>query len=60
MDHKLPIIEHNLGKEYKEHKIFKELEIYSDFYDSLALSILGFLTPGIKSLVNLDSYAFSQ
>ena len=47
-------------KEYKEHRIFSELDQYIDFYDSLAGLVFSFSTMGTKSIVNIDSYVYSS
>lgn len=53
-------IENKLGKEYSEHKVFDELKSYSDFYDSLSFSIMGWVSQGTKAILNLDTYAYSS
>jgi len=47
-------------KEYTEHKVFDELKIYSDFYDSLSFSIMGWASQGTKAISNLDTYTYSS
>ncbi|WP_198319644.1 hypothetical protein [Aliarcobacter butzleri] len=49
-----------LTKEYKEHKIFSELEKYSNFYNSLSFSTFSWFTMGIKGIINFDNYIFSS
>ncbi len=44
---------------YLKHDIFKELEVYQDFYDSLSTSIMHFVTSGTKA-INFDTYVFSS
>lgn len=53
-------IEDKLGKEYSEHKVFHELKSYTDFYDSLSFSIMGWASQGTKAILNLDTYAYSS
>jgi len=52
--------EYRLGSEYMKHPIFKKLEFYSDFYNSLSFSIMGFSSSGTYSIVNIDTYVFSS
>ncbi len=52
--------EHKLGKAYKEHLIFEQLQYYADFYDSLSFSIMGFVSTGTMGLVNIDTYTYSS
>jgi len=52
--------EDKLGKEYMEHKVFDELKSYSDFYDSLSFSIMGWMSHGTKAILNIDTYAYSS
>ncbi|MDW3210308.1 MAG: hypothetical protein R8N23_10600 [Reichenbachiella sp.] len=49
-----------LSDEYKTHPIFKQLDEYNSFYDSLSFSIMGFIKPGAVSIINLDSYVYSS
>lgn len=53
-------IEDRLGQEYLEHKVFKELKTYSDFYDSLSFSTMNWMSQGTKAILNLDTYTFSS
>ena len=48
-----------LKKEYQNHKVFGQLVEFSDFYKSLSLSTMGFLTLGTTT-INLDTYVFSS
>jgi len=48
-----------LRKEYQEHKIFGQLAEFSDFYKSLSISTMCFLSQGTKA-INLDTYVFSS
>ncbi len=47
-------------KKYKEHHIFKELDRYIKFYESLAMSVFAFCTVGTKAICNVDSYVYSS
>jgi len=51
---------HNLGKEYLNHDVFNDLTGYSDFYSRLSFLIMGFVSQGTKSLINLDTSFFSS
>lgn len=52
--------EDQFGKEYNEHIIFKQLNSYFDFYDSLSFSIMSWASQGTKAFLNLDTYAYSS
>ncbi len=47
-------------KEYREHPIFKDLDKFISFYDSFSMSIMGFITLGTRSIMNIDSYVYSS
>ena len=49
-----------LGKEYTDHKVFRQLSEFADFYDSLAHATMGFISQGTKAILNLDTYVFSS
>ncbi len=49
-----------LSKEYKEHKIFCELNRYSEFYNSLGYSTFSWLSLGTEGVLNFDNYIFSS
>lgn len=49
-----------LDKQYFEHKVFKELEEYSNFYFSLSNSTMIWASHGTSSIINIDSYVFSS
>lgn len=53
-------INSTLTKEYKEHKIFSELEKYSSFYNSLDFSTFSWVSMGVKGIINFDNYIFSS
>lgn len=48
------------NKDYKEHAVFSELDIYSDFYNSFSRSIMGFATMGTTAMLNMDTYVYSS
>lgn len=50
----------NLGKEYSEHKVFRQLAEYADFYKSLSSHIMFWVTRGTGSIINLDTYVYSS
>lgn len=52
--------EDKLGKEFVEHPIFEQLDFYSDFYDSLSFQVMRWLSTGVISIVNLDTYTYSS
>lgn len=45
---------------YTNHKIFLQLNKYSEFYKDLSFSVSLFISQGTKSIINLDSYLFSS
>ena len=47
-------------KEYLEHRVFRQIETYSEFYKDLSSSIFGFISTGTRSILNIDSYLFSS
>src|SRR5690554_6449458 len=53
-------IEDKLGNEYTNHIVFKELCIYSEFYDSLSFSVMNWIPNGTDSFFNLDTYIISS
>ena len=48
------------SKEYQEHPIFEQLEGYTKFYNFFSYSIMGFLTLGTKSIMNIDTRVYSS
>ena len=50
----------SLNDKYKEHQVFTEISEYAEFYDSLAFSVLSFITQGTKSVLNIDTYLYSS
>jgi hypothetical protein len=49
-----------LDEAYEDHKVFRQLSDYSDFYKSLSFSVFGFVTLGTKAVCNIDSYVYSS
>lgn len=49
-----------LNKEYRGHRVFGQLTEYSDFYKSLSESVMNWVTEGIRSVLNLDTYVYSS
>lgn len=47
-------------KTYQNHKVFKELDRYSEFYGELATSVFQFLALGSGTPLNHESYIFSS
>jgi hypothetical protein len=48
------------GKEYQEHRVFKELAGYADFYRHLSTCVMTFLSQGTRGILNIDTYSFSS
>lgn len=49
-----------LKKQYIEHKVFEQLLEYADFYNSLSVSVMSWVTRGTKSVLNLDTHVYSS
>lgn len=49
-----------INKEYKEHKVFNQLIMYSNFYKELSFHIMGCLSTGLQSIINIDTYVYSS
>ena len=47
-------------KAYREHQVFKELDLYANFYQHLAMSVLQFVSMGTRAIWNIDTYAYSS
>jgi len=47
-------------KTYTEHPVFEQLKKYSEFYDNLATSIFQFVSMGVHSALNIDTYVYSS
>src|SRR5574344_1025094 len=51
----------HVPKEYKEHKVFKNLQIIYDFYDQISMNSFGFMPNGLPtSVTNIDTYIASS
>ena len=51
---------HVESKEYQSHTVFGDLAFYASFYEMLSMSIFSFITPGVNSVINIDSYTYSS
>ena len=49
-----------IDQEYLEHRVFSQLTEYGDFYMSLSVFTMGWLTQGTRAFINLDSYVYSS
>lgn len=49
-----------LDKEYLNHKVFNRLREYAKFYDQLGFGVMGFITTGTGSMINIDAYVYSS
>jgi hypothetical protein len=47
-------------KAYTEHRVFKELDLYANFYQQLATSVIQFVSMGTRAIWNIDIYAYSS
>lgn len=47
-------------EEYQKHAVFADLEQYIAFYEDLAQSVFGFVSPGTRAICNIASYLFSS
>jgi len=45
---------------YKNHLVFEQLSKYAEFYKDLSFSIMGFMSQGTKSILNIDTYVYSS
>lgn len=45
----------NLGKDYKEHSVFNQLDDFISFYDSLSYTTMGFISGGVIDVINLNT-----
>lgn len=50
----------NLGAEYINHSIWRQLDDYIEFYESLSFLVCGFIPHGTLSLTNIDTYTLSS
>ncbi len=50
-----------MGAIHKEHRVFKQLSDYAEFYKDLATSVMGWVTQGtMGSVLNIDTYVYSS
>jgi len=48
------------SKEYQEHPVFSELQLYMGFYEKFSMSVFSFATMGTKAVCNIDTYVYSS
>jgi hypothetical protein len=49
-----------LNKQYTEHKVFRQLTEYAEFYKLLSESVMNWVTRGTRSILNFDTYVYSS
>jgi len=49
-----------IDKAYIEHPVFQQISKFAKFYESLAFSVMSFVSMGTGSFVNIDTYVFSS
>jgi hypothetical protein len=49
-----------LDKNYLEHRVFGQLTEYAEFYRSLSDTTMGFVSHGIYTITNIDTYVFTS
>jgi hypothetical protein len=49
-----------MDKVYKEHPVFEQLSDYAEFYKDLANIVMGWVTQGTTSIINIDTYVYSS
>ena len=53
--------ENQIGsQEYQNHRVFREIEEYRDFYEKIAYTCFRFVPTGITGIVNYESYIFES
>ena len=50
----------NIGKDYKEHSVFNQLDDFIRFYDSLSYTTMGFISGGVIGVLNLNTHVFTS
>ena len=45
---------------YRSHGVFATLDRYTEFYEQLSMSIMGFMTAGTGMIINLDTYLYQS
>lgn len=48
------------SKQYQEHPVFADLSQYKGFYEGLSYTVMRFITLGVQSIYNIDTYMFSS
>lgn len=46
------------SKEYQEHVVFKDLDVYMEFYEHLSDMVFSFISSGTGGMLNIDTYVF--
>ena len=46
--------------QFRNHRIFSDLDKFISFYDAFSMSIMGFVTMGTRAIMNIDSYVYSS
>ena len=49
-----------IDKAYSEHPVFEQISKFAKFYESLAFSVMSFVSMDTGSFVNIDTYVFSS
>lgn len=49
-----------MDKKYKEHPVFQQLAEYAEFYKDLAFIVMGWVTQGTTSIINVDTHVYSS
>lgn len=47
-----------MDKAYIEHPVFEQLTDYAEFYDDLSTIVMGWVTQGTTSIINIDTYVY--
>ena len=47
-----------MEKAYTEHSVFEQLTDYAEFYDDLSTIVMGWVTQGTTSIINIDTYVY--
>lgn len=51
---------HVTDRAYQDHRVFGELQRYTEFYAQFAMSVFSFATMGTKAICNIDTYVYSS
>ncbi len=49
-----------MDRAYIEHPVFEQLSEYAEFYDDLSTLVMGWVTQGTTSIINIDTYVYSS